>query len=114
MIDRRRVPWSLGLYILWTVGLSGWVVFHVSGPITAQMLFSAIVLTWAFFMLNGVRWLWIATVAVSVLSFVVSLITDPQTWYSIVGGAISIGLLLLPGTRRYFASGPALPCVSAG
>jgi hypothetical protein len=114
VIAWRRVPWSLGLYILWTVGLSGWLVFHVSGPIAARVLFSAIVLTWAFFMLNGVRWLWIATVAVSVLSFVVSLITDPQTWYSIVGGAISIGLLLLPATRRYFARESGSPRVSAG
>jgi hypothetical protein len=72
VIDWRRVPWSLGLYILWTVGLSGWLVFHVSGPIAAQVLFSSIVITWAFFMLKGVRWLWIATVAVSVLSFISS------------------------------------------
>lgn len=114
MIDLGRVPWSLGLYILWTVGLSGWLVFHVSGPIAAQVLFSAIVLAWAFFMLKGVRWLWIATVAVSVLSFISDLITDPQTWYGIVGGTISIGLLLLPGTRRYFASEPASPRVPAG
>jgi len=114
VIDWRRVPWSLGLYILWTVGLSGWLVFHVSGPITARVLFSAIVLTWAFFMLKGVRWLWIATVVVSVLSFISSLITDPQSWYGIAGGVISISLLLLPTTRRYFASEPASPRVLAG
>jgi hypothetical protein len=108
----RRVPWPLGLYILWTFGLSGWLVFHVSGPIAAQMLFSALVLMWAFFMLKGVRWLWIATVAVSALSFVSGLITDSQTWYGIVGGAISVSLLLLPATRRYFAvelTSPGVP-----
>lgn len=107
MIDWRELPWSLGFYILWTVGLAGWLVFHVSGPIEARVLFSAIVLAWAFFMLRGVHWLWIATAAVSVFSFIVGLITDPQTWYGIGGGAISIGLLLLPATRRYFASEPA-------
>jgi hypothetical protein len=85
----------------------------MSGPIAAQVLFSAIVFAWVFFMLKGVRWLWIATVAVSVLSFISSLITDPQTWYGIVGGAISISLLLLPATRRYFASEPVTPRVPA-
>jgi hypothetical protein len=107
VIDWRRVPWSLWLYVLWTVGLAGWLVFHVSGPMAAQVLFSAIVLAWAFFMLKGVRWLWIATVAVGILGFISALITGPRTWYGIVGGAIGIGLLLLPVTRLYFASEPA-------
>lgn len=106
MIEWGRVPWSLWLYVLPSVALSGWFVFQVSGPITAQVLFSAIVLTWAFFLLRGVCWLWIATVAVGVLSFISGLIIGPQTWYGIAGGAISIGLLLVPPTRRYFTSEP--------
>jgi hypothetical protein len=108
------VPWSLGLYLLLAVGFAGWFVFQVSGPIAAQVLFSAIVLAWAFFMLKGVRWLWIATVAVSVLSFIGGLITGPRIWHGIVEGAIGIGLLLLPATRRYFASEPTSPRVPAG
>jgi hypothetical protein len=105
------VPWSLWLYILWTVGFAGWFVFQVSGPVAAQVLFSAVILVWAFFMLNGVRWLWIATVVVSVLSLMSGLITGPRTWYGIAGGVIGIGLLLLPVTRRYFESEPASPHV---
>jgi membrane protein insertase Oxa1/YidC/SpoIIIJ len=65
-------------------------------------------------MLQAVRWLWIATVAVSLLSFISSLVTDPQSWYGIAGGVISISLLLLPVTRRYFANEAASPPALAG
>jgi hypothetical protein len=99
-----RIPWSLWLYVLSSVAFSGLFVFEVSGPIAARVLFSVLALAWAFFLVRGVRWLWIATVAVSVLSFLSGLITGPQTWYGIAGGVISIGPLLVPATRRYFTT----------
>ena len=63
---------------------------------------------WLFFLLKGVRWVWIATLAVAVLGFVPDLIAGSLTWRGVMGGASSIGLLLLPGTRRYFAREPVV------
>ena len=114
MIEWGRVPWSLWLYVVSSVAFSGWFVFQVSGPVTARVLFSAIILTWAFYLLKGLRWLWIATVVVVALSFISGLITGPRTWYGIAGGVISLGLLLAPATRRYFASEPPTLAPSEG
>ena len=70
------------------------------------MLYPFAMLTWLFFLLKGVRWVWIATLTVTMLGFVPGLIAGSLTWQGVAGGATSIGLLLLPVTRRYFASKP--------
>lgn len=106
MIDWGKVPWSLWLFVLASVALSAWFVTQVSGPPAALALFAAIVLAWAVSLLNGVRWLWIATLAVCVLGLVSRLATGPRTWYGIAGEVIGLGLLLLLPTRRYFANQP--------
>jgi hypothetical protein len=61
VIEWGRVPWSLWLFVLASVAASGSLVFHVSGPIAPLVLYGALVLTWTFFLLRGVRGLWIAT-----------------------------------------------------
>jgi hypothetical protein len=101
-----KVPWSLWLYVLASVALSAWFVTQVSGPLAALVLFGVIMLAWAVALLSGVRWLWIATVAVGALGLISNLATGPRTWHGIAGGVISLGLLLLPATRRYFANEP--------
>jgi hypothetical protein len=63
---------------------------------------------WLFFLLKGVRWVWIATLVVTVLGFAPEMIAGSVTWQEVMSGVISIGLLLLPVTRRYFASDPAM------
>lgn len=106
VIEWRKVPWSLWLYVLGSFAAPAWLVTHVSGPPAALVLFSAIVLAWGLALLKGVRWLWIATVAIGALSLISNLLTGPRTWYGIAGGVIGLGLLLLTPTRRYFASRP--------
>lgn len=106
MIEWGRVPWSLWLFVLSSVALSAWFVTQVTGPPAALALFGALMLAWAGALLAGVRWLWIATVAVGALGLVSRLATGPRTWYGIAGEVIGLSLLLLPSTRRYFASQP--------
>jgi hypothetical protein len=72
------------------------------------VLYPIIMFAWLFFLLKGVGWVWIATLTVSVLGFVPGLVAGSFTLQGIVGGAIGIGLLLLPVTRRYFVSDAAM------
>jgi hypothetical protein len=106
VIEWRKVPWSLWLYVLGSFVAPVWLLTQVSGPPAALVLFGAIVLGWALALLAGVRWLWIATVAIGALSLISNLLTGPRTWYGIAGGVIGLGLLLLSPTRRYFADQP--------
>ena len=106
MIEWRRVPWPLWIFsasILYGVIL---IEVDVHGPVLAKVLFAFFSLAWLFFLLKGVRWVWIATVAVSVLGFVPDLIEGSLRWRGVLFGLVGIGLLLLPVTRRYFASKP--------
>src|SRR4051812_10077692 len=105
-IKWRKIPSPLWLYVLATVALSAMLVTEVSGPPVALVLFGAIVLAWAVGLLSGVRWLWIATIVVDGLGLTSNLATGPRTWHGTAGGVISLGLLLLPATRRYFANEP--------
>jgi hypothetical protein len=106
VIEWGKVPWSLWLFVLASVALSAWFVAQLSGPPLALVLFAVIVLAWAIALLSGVRWLWIATVAVGTLGLISRLATGPRTWYGIAGEVIGLGLLLLLPTRRYFANQP--------
>jgi hypothetical protein len=108
VIEWRKVPWSLWLYVLGSFVAPVWLLTQVSGPPAALVLFSVIVLGWALALLTGVRWLWIATVAIAALSLVGNLLTGPRTWYGVGGGGVGLGLLLLTPTRRYFASRPLI------
>ncbi len=114
MIEWGKVPWSLWLFVLASVALSAWFVIRVSGPPVALILFAAIVLAWAVALLSGVRWLWIATVAVAALGFISGLVIGPLTWYGIAGEVIGLCLLLLLPTRRYFANQPPAAAGAGG
>jgi hypothetical protein len=106
VIEWGKVPWSLWIFVLASVGLLAWFVTQVSGPSAALVLFVAVVLAWAAALLSGVRWLWIATVAVGALGLLSRLATGFRTWYGIAGEVIGLGLLLLPSARSYFANQP--------
>ena len=81
------------------------LVFTVSTPV-APLIFSVVViLVWTFFLLRGVRWLWIATIALGLLGLTVNLVTDNGVWHGYLIGLMQLGLLLLPATRRFFDKG---------
>ena len=106
--DLRKVPWPLWVLAALTLIPAVQIEVEVHGPIPVKVLYPFIVFGWLFFLLKGVRWVWIATLAVTVLGFAPDLITGSLTWRGAIGGALTIGLLLLPITRRYFASEPAV------
>lgn len=113
MIEWGRVPWSLWVWvgIAWVVMVEFIVrvagdseMSHVAARFVSLSLTVALLLAWDFYMLKGVRWLWIATVIFLVLSLVIDLATASGTWYWDLAGLVQLGLLLLPPTRRFFAS----------
>lgn len=72
------------------------------GPVEAKVLFPALGLVYLYFLLKGVRWLWIATIAVEALGLIPEVVSGSLNW---LGGLLSLAtllLLLLPVTRRYF------------
>lgn len=104
MIDWKRVPWPLWLYSIGMIFGAIQLEVKVHGPVTARVLFAAIMLAWTYFLLKGVRWVWIVTIAIYVLGFLPDLISGSFTWWGIVLSLIGLMLLLLPVTRRYFSN----------
>jgi hypothetical protein len=105
MIDWKRVPWSLWLFC--ATLLAGWVVIEVDthGTVLGKVFFAVLMFAWIYYLLKAVRWLWILTVAISVLGLVPFAFTAPFAWRGVVGSLVGLALLLLPVTRRYFADG---------
>lgn len=103
MIEWRRVPWPLWIYS--AVMLLGAILIEVKahGPILAKALYPLVVLAWLYFLLKGVRWVWIVTVGIYVLGLIPYLISGSLKWQGVALSLIALLLLLLPVTRRYFS-----------
>lgn len=108
MIEWRRVPWPLWGYS--AVILLGVILVEVNAhtPIPARALFAVAMLAWLYFLLKGVRWVWIVTVGLYVLGLIPDLISGSLKWQGVALSVIGLTLLLLPVTRRYFSSRPAV------
>ena len=104
MIEWGKVPWSLWAYVVLTTGGIVVVVLTASVPVAPSIFSIVLFLVWNFFLLKGVRWLWIATVVLGALDFVFSLSTGTGTWHGYLVGLIGLTLLLAPVTRRFFGS----------
>lgn len=107
MIEWGKVPWTLWVFAALSLAPLILIEVEIHGQVASKVIFPFFVFAWLFFLLKGVRWVWIVTLGLSVLGLATDLIFDPLTWQGVAGNAISIGLLLLPATRRYFASEPA-------
>jgi predicted cobalt transporter CbtA len=55
-----------------------------------------------FFLLQRVRWLWIATMVFTALGVVLGLVEGNARWYTPILAVVGLVLLLLPETRRFF------------
>jgi hypothetical protein len=104
----RWVPWTLWAYSAFTLVSVILIEAEVHGPVAPKVLFPFVMFAWLFFLLKGVRWLWIVTVALLVLGFADELVTGSLTWRGTASGLIGLVLLLLPVTRRHFGSRAAL------
>lgn len=110
MIDWKRVPWPLWVYSVAMLLAASLLEVNVHGPVSARVLFAVIMLMWLYFLLRGVRWVWIVTIGIYALGVVPDLISGSLTWQGVVLSLIGLMLLLLPVTRRYFSS----PTVAVG
>jgi len=104
MIDWKRVPWPLWIYSVAMLLAAVLLEVKVHGPVSARVLFAVIMLMWLYFLLKGVRWVWIVTIGIYVLGVVPDLVSGSLTWQGVVLSLIGLMLLLLPITRRYFSS----------
>ena len=103
MIKWRLVPWSL-----WGYGASlvvGTVLVETGAHANRAVLilFAIVMVTWLLLLFGGIRWIWIATVVISIFGIVSQVICASL---GLVGGAlgfIDLVLLLHPATRRYFS-----------
>lgn len=112
MIVWRNVPWSLWIFAVLNVPGAVLIEIEVSGQILSKALFPLFVGAWLFFLLKGVRWVWLGSLGIFVLGFVADLASGSLSWHSFALGLIAPALLLLPATRRYFArinSAPSAP-----
>jgi hypothetical protein len=107
VIEWGKVPWPLWVYVVLTIGPAVVNVLTASVPVAPSIFYVVVVLAWNYFLLRSVRWLWIATIVLLALFTVLDLVTSTGTWYGDLSGLISVALLLLPATRRYFGSEPA-------
>lgn len=104
MIELKQVPWPLWVYS--AVMLLSVIVVEAKAhaPILAVALYLVTVFAWLYFLLKGLRWIWIATVGLSVVGLILYPIADSINWGGIAMSLIGLLLLLLPATRRYFSS----------
>jgi len=76
----------------------------VHGPVAAKVLFPFVMLSWLYFLLKGVRWVWIVTVGIQVLGIVPDMILGSLNLLGGVSSLVGLVLLLLPVTWQYFSS----------
>ncbi len=103
VIDWQRVPWPLWAYCAVTLLGVGSVMMKVSGPFLAVALLPIIMMAWLYFLLRGIRWLWLATLGIYGLTIPQALFGS-VTWEGYATTVIAVVLLLLPVTRRYYMS----------
>jgi hypothetical protein len=99
-LDWKAVPWTLWVYIATMLVGASFVVATAHGPALVKAGMVAFTLTWAYFLLGGVRWLWLFTLSACVLGLVLELVAGPIHWPGLALNAIGVVVLSLPVTRR--------------
>lgn len=97
------MPWSLWVFAALNLPAAILIEIGASGSIQAKVLFPILLGAWLFFLLKGLRWVWLSTLWIFVLGFAADLATSSFHWQSFAVGLVGPALLLLPATRRYFA-----------
>lgn len=106
VVEWGKVPWTLWAYALLTAGgIVQFLLLRVDDTRPVLIVGTiALVIAWTFFLLKGVRWVWIGTLIVSALGLLDTVILGPRVWWSLLLYAVPFGLLLAPTTRRYFTT----------
>lgn len=108
MIELKQVPWPLWVYSAITLLGVITVEAKAHAPILAMLLYLLVALAWLCFLLKGVRWVWIATVGLSIVGLILYPIADSIDWGGVAMSLIGLLLLLLPVTQRYFSGHQAV------
>lgn len=103
MSEWSKAPLALRAYVVLSVVEPLVIAIVANAPVAPRVFTVGLAVVVAFFLLKGVRWLWILIVALTVFG----LLADPfifskTTWYGTLSGVLGLVLLLLPETRRYF------------
>jgi hypothetical protein len=108
MIAWREVPWTLWAFAVLTVAGVIVVLSRASGdaPVTALIIYVILIFAWLYFLLRGVRWVWMITVGVGLVGLLFDLITGSGTWLGVSSGLLGLVLMVLPATRRYVGARP--------
>jgi hypothetical protein len=103
-LDWKRIPWTLWVYAGATLVNSIVSMFIVDESTLVLALLVLFTLTWSYFLLRGVRWLWMFTLAAYVLGMVIEVVSESIHWRGFALGVIGLAVLSLPVTRRFFAA----------
>jgi hypothetical protein len=79
VIEWGKVPWTLWVYAASTVAGMIFIEVATHGKVATKVIFPFFTFAYLFFLLKGLRWLWIATLVVLILGLVVDLIIGPVT-----------------------------------
>jgi len=104
VIAWKQVPWSLWGYVV--IMLIGTILVEVQahGGLAPQLIYPLVMVVWAALLLKGTRWVWIATVAISIVGFIVEIVLGSLAWQGIALGLIGPVFLVLPDTQRFFSN----------
>jgi hypothetical protein len=103
VVEWGKAPWTLRSYVV--IALAGAVVIAIvvsSTPVALRLFLVAFEVVVCFFLLRGVRWLWLVTIAFILLWFVQGVIEGNLRWYGIAQGIVALVFLLHPATRKFF------------
>jgi hypothetical protein len=97
----RGVPWSVWAFEAVLVANIVFVDVSVSASAVLLAASSVLFLVAGYFLLHGVRWLWILMTALFIVT-IPSVISGSQRWEGVVLTLVGLTLLLLPATRRFY------------
>lgn len=105
MIAWRTVPWSVSALCA-CMAVSAIVLAVVTrGPVAPRVGTAAVLLVWAVALLQGIRWIWVATVVISGLALIAEITSGSLKWYGAVLTVVELVLLLHPQTRAFYKVG---------
>jgi len=97
-----RAPWSLRAYVVIALASSVVTAVTASAPVPSRVFSVSFTGVVCFFLLRGVRWLWVLAIVFILLGLAANITGGDAKWYGVVIGVVGLVLLLLPDTRRFF------------
>jgi hypothetical protein len=92
VIEWGKVPWTLWVFAALVIVPTILIEVEIHGQVPAKVLFAFVMFAWLFFLLKGVRWVWILTLGISVLGLIPDLISGSLTWQGVASGLLGIAL----------------------